>query len=223
MKAFHVTCLVIILSSCLFIQQTHCDDIVTEFQSVLNEVKTLEKSGSSTINEMGSEVNQKRNSVSSYYWNQLKPKSVSLIASLGSEGNSFISEIKKKTNYTADEILKDMANLAHETTSPHIAANAKKVEAFLAFHEIEGDKLRELAETAESKMNLLNTKDEEIAALKDEVNNIVIEDPEVAKLKKTLHLLTRQIQNMQFNEEEKTRSDGNSGIKQIRTRYSKIL
>ena len=57
--------------------------------------------------------------------------------------------------------------------------------------------------------------------LKKEVEGIIIEDPEVKKLKETLYLITRQIQNMQFNEEEKTRSDGNSGIKQIRQRTSK--
>ena len=59
--------------------------------------------------------------------------------------------------------------------------------------------------------------------LKKEVEGIIIEDPEVKKLKETLYLITRQIQNMQFNEEEKTRSDGNSGIKQIRQRTSKRL
>ena len=172
---------------------------------------------------MGDEVNDKKTAVGSFYWKELKTKFVDLIASMGSEGNAFIAEIKVKTNFSSESILKDISDLAEQTTSPHIVSNAEKVKTFLEHHKIEGDKLKELAETAESKLNLLNSKDEEIAALKDEVNNIVIEDPEVAKLKKTLHLLTRQIQNMQFNEEEKTRSDGNSGIKQIRTRYSKNL
>ena len=223
MKSIHVSCLVILATSCVFIQQSHCNDIVTEFQSVLDQVKALEKSGTKTINEMGDEVNDKKTAVGSFYWNELKTKFVDLIANMGSEGNALISEIKVKTNFSSESILKDIADLAEQTTSPHIASNAEKVKTFLEHHKIEGDKLKELAETAESKLNLLNSKDEEIAALKDEVNNIVIEDPEVAKLKKTLHLLTRQIQNMQFNEEEKTRSDGNSGIKQIRTRYSKNL
>ena len=217
MKLIHVSCLMFLASSCVHGQ------VVTQFQTVLDEVKALEESGTSTINGMTNEVNDKRKAVSSFYWNELKTKFVTLIAQMGTDGNAFINEIKSKTNYTDTSILEDIADLAQQKTSPHIAANAQKVQAFLDYHKIKGDELSELAESAQSKLNELDDKDKEIAALKSEVENIVIEDPEVKKLKKTLHLITRQIQNMQFNEEEKTRSDGNSGIKQIRIRYSKSI
>ena len=86
-----------------------------------------------------------------------------------------------------------------------------------------GTKLEQLAEDAVKNLEELQTKDKEISDLQDNLENLVIEDPEVKKLKETLYLITRQIQNMQFNEEEKTRSDGNSGIKQIRTRSGKYI
>ena len=114
-------------------------------------------------------------------------------------------------------------DLARESTENHIAENEEKLQEFLDFHNTNGDTLVNLAKETLAKVEALEAKDAEIAKLKEEAENLVVKDAEVDKLKDTLYLLTRQIQSMQFNEEEKTRSDGNSGIKQIRTRYSKCL
>lgn len=48
-----------------------------------------------------------------------------------------------------------------------------------------------------------------------------LQNADVAQMESQLYLLTKQIQSQQFNEEEKTRSDGFSGIKQVRVRYCK--
>ena len=60
-------------------------------------------------------------------------------------------------------------------------------------------------------------------ATREAIQQATIGDEDVDRLRRELHLMSRQCQLQQFNEEEKVRSDGNSGIKQIRTRNCKYM
>ena len=52
---------------------------------------------------------------------------------------------------------------------------------------------------------------------------LTINDRIVARLESDLYMIERQVQLQQFNEEEKTRSDGISGIKQVRSIHCQLF
>jgi len=195
-----------------------------DFNKVLDDLNTVLTTAKTSYNTFASKLYPKKNEVKDYYWKTLD---VNLL-SLRGEFNTAISDFKNQdlrpqTNASTPEVLARVNEIADDTTAPYTEAADERKDGFLQYSQVEGQKLLDLFSQADSKLQTLEAKDLEIAALETQVKNTVIEDSEVKKLRQTLHLITRQIQNMQFNEEEKTRSDGNSGIKQIRTRYGKSV
>eukprot|EP00111_Clytia_hemisphaerica_P017985 TCONS_00053240-protein len=211
--------LLILLVCILQLARGQEEDVLTRFNKVLDDIRTLEQSGYTAIRDMSQEINKVKSTVGTSYWKGSKKLLTNIYSKIGKDSNTFQNLIRARTNFRTNQTLLDAIDeLATSYSSNHLSESEDKFQDFLKFHETEGGKLLELADAAEDTLADLVKKHQEIKDLKEEVEEIIIEDPEVKKLKETLYLITRQIQNMQFNEEEKTRSDGNSGIKQIRTR-----
>ena len=195
-----------------------------EFNQVLEDLDEVLTKAKKSYSDFSAKLNPKRREVSDYYWKTLDANFLNLRGDFNTAVSNFKNlELRPQSNASTSEVLAKVAEIADDATAPYIAKAEGRKEEFLKYSKSEGQKLLDLFNQADSKLKTLEAKDLEIAALENQVENTVIEDPEVKKLRQTLHLITRQIQNMQFNEEEKTRSDGNSGIKQIRTRYGKNI
>ncbi|XP_066927101.1 uncharacterized protein [Clytia hemisphaerica] len=202
------------------IHQSKCNENkINRIQTAIDAATVIQKGATKNINDFNGDVTALKNSIGNHYWKVRNPALGQIQKDIGTVKSALDTLIKEKLNWKQEKLLKDIVDLADTTTSEHIEANEQKVKDYISnVHEVEGGKLEQLAENAVNKLDELQKKDKEISNLQDNLENLTIEDPEIKKLKETLYLITRQIQNMQFNEEEKTRSDGNSGIKQIRTR-----
>ena len=134
------TTLLVFLVCTLHLSRCQEEDVLTRFNKVLDDIRTLEKSGYAAINEMGREVNKVKGNVGTSYWKGSKNHFTELFSRIGKDGNMFMDLVRARTNYKTNQTLLDAIDeVATAHSSKHLLESEEKFQEFLKIHETEGN------------------------------------------------------------------------------------
>jgi len=208
-----------ILVFCILSTETSTLD--EDFKKAVADLIEIHSELSTQFGKIHQLVKTSREDVNRFYYKRLVGNYSQMKTSFYNKRDKFVlGLLKESTDFNSKDTDQKLAEMAAKHTKADLVAADNKLSEFLKMSGEEEKKLLDLGKAVLGKLEDIDRIDEKLAEIRNKTSASGAEDAEVEKLKKTLYLITRQIQNMQFNEEEKTRSDGNSGIKQIRTRYA---
>ncbi|XP_057315550.1 uncharacterized protein LOC130656666 [Hydractinia symbiolongicarpus] len=150
---------------------------------------------------------------------------VSMLKRPNSDKNAQVNEynaLKAKygSEITKNKLANELDEVIKKSTGVKIAQFDQLLQDFKNFLQGKNKGFDDQLKVISDNWKKIQKMDDWISNMEKKMKEETLGDDDIANLRGELNLISRQVQQQQFNEEEKVRSDGNSGIKQIRARQA---